>query len=106
GKTLNISFSLEASPELSPQPNTDWASDTGDPIIGYYLSPPKLQISSADLGGNVTLSWDAGAIGSLLQQTASLSTPNWQVVAGSGTTNQVILPGGSTNAFFRLLAPP
>ena len=39
GKTINVSFSLEASPELSPQPNTEWASDTADPITGYYLSP-------------------------------------------------------------------
>ncbi len=35
GKTLNISFSLEASGELAPGRN--WASDTGDPINGYVL---------------------------------------------------------------------
>ena len=37
GKTIDISFSLEASGELAP--GGEWASDTGDPIIGYYLSP-------------------------------------------------------------------
>jgi hypothetical protein len=36
GKTLDISFSLEASGELAP--GLTWASDTGDPIVGYYLS--------------------------------------------------------------------
>jgi hypothetical protein len=35
GKSIDISFSLEASGELAP--GRDWASDTGDPIIGYYL---------------------------------------------------------------------
>jgi hypothetical protein len=36
GKTLDISFSLEASGELAP--GLEWASDTGDPIMRYYLS--------------------------------------------------------------------
>jgi hypothetical protein len=35
GKTIDISFSLEASGELAPGGN--WASDTGNPIIGYVL---------------------------------------------------------------------
>lgn len=37
GKTLDISFSLEASGELAP--GGSWASDTGDTITGYYLGP-------------------------------------------------------------------
>ncbi len=41
GKTLNVSFSLEASGELSP--DCEWATDTADPIIGYVLDgPPAL----------------------------------------------------------------
>lgn len=39
GKTIDISFSLEASGELSP--SNDWASDTADPIVGYYLGVPE-----------------------------------------------------------------
>ncbi len=35
GKTIDISFSLEASGELAP--GRRWASDTGDPIVGYNL---------------------------------------------------------------------
>jgi hypothetical protein len=35
GNTIDISFSLEASGELAP--GGDWASDTADPIVGYYL---------------------------------------------------------------------
>jgi hypothetical protein len=37
GKKIDISVSLEASGELAP--GGDWASDTGDPINGYLLTP-------------------------------------------------------------------
>jgi hypothetical protein len=37
GKTIDISFSLEASGELAP--GGQWASDTANPIVGYYLAP-------------------------------------------------------------------
>ncbi len=44
GKTVDLSFSLEASGELSNEvsaanPAGIWASDTGEPIIGYQLTP-------------------------------------------------------------------
>lgn len=39
GKTIDVSFSLEASGELAP--DGDWASDTADPIVGYYLGVPE-----------------------------------------------------------------
>ena len=38
GRTLDISFSTEASGEFSP--DGEWASDTADPIEGYVLEPP------------------------------------------------------------------
>jgi hypothetical protein len=44
GKTLDISFSLEASGELAP--GREWASDTGDTIVGYYLGSPVPEPSS------------------------------------------------------------
>jgi hypothetical protein len=37
GKTIDLSFSLEASGELAP--GQKWASDTGEPITGYKLTP-------------------------------------------------------------------
>jgi len=48
GKTLDVSFSLEASGELAP--GQDWGSDTGDTIVGYYLGgavpePTSLSLS-------------------------------------------------------------
>lgn len=46
GKTIDISFSLEASGELAP--GGRWASDTANPIVGYYLSPvPEPGVASA-----------------------------------------------------------
>ncbi len=44
GDTVDLSFSLEASGELSNEstpanPDGEWASDTAEPVIGYYLSP-------------------------------------------------------------------
>jgi len=38
GRTLDISFSVESSGELTP--DGEWASDTADPIEGYVLEPP------------------------------------------------------------------
>ncbi len=38
GKTIDVSFSLEASSELAV--GGEWASDTADPINGYYLAGP------------------------------------------------------------------
>jgi len=104
GKTIGISISLEASGELAP--GGQWASDTGDPILGYYLSPysdPQLQIAAALPSGNVVVSWASGATGMKLLWTPSLTSPDWQLVPGAQATNQVTWPVGSGNAFFRLM---
>ncbi len=106
GKTINVSFSLEASRELSP--DNAWASDTGDPIIGYYLSPypdPEFQIARSLQGHDVIISWANGATGMKLEQTPSLTNPAWQLVSGSETTNQLMLPSGTGQTFFRLVEP-
>ena len=105
-KTLKISLSLEASGELAP--GGTWASDTGDPIVGYYLSPypdPMLQIARGGAGGNVVVSWASGAIGMRLQRSASLISPDWQFVSGSDTTNRMTLSSGTGGSFFRLAEP-
>jgi hypothetical protein len=43
GKTIDVSFSLEASGELFAAPGTNglWASDTATPIVGYTLGVPE-----------------------------------------------------------------
>jgi hypothetical protein len=104
-KTINISFSLEASGELAP--GGQWASDTGDPIVGYYLSPypdPMLQVARAG-PGNVLLSWASGATGMRLQRSAGLTSPDWQTVAGAEGTNRMTLAITTSNSFFRLVEP-
>lgn len=106
GKRLNVSISLEASGELAP--SLSWASDTGDPILNYYLSPytePNLKIIRAATPGNVELTWDSGAKGMRLQRTPNLLNPDWQFVAGAETTNRVFVTMGNTNGFFRLVEP-
>jgi hypothetical protein len=106
GKTIDLSFSLEASGELAPA--GEWASDTGDPIVGYYLSPftgPELQIAPSIQNGNVLVTWANGARGMKLERTTSLTNPDWQFIAGSETTNQAMLPIGNDNGFFRLVEP-
>jgi Bacterial TSP3 repeat len=50
GKTIDLSFSLEASGELAV--GADWASDTADPIVGYVLS--ALVASDDDDGDGLT----------------------------------------------------
>jgi len=39
GATLDISFSLEASSELSP--DHEWASNTAAPVVGFHLNAPS-----------------------------------------------------------------
>jgi hypothetical protein len=106
GKTLNISMSLEASGELAP--GGTWASDTGQPIVGYYLSPfpePGLRIAHQDTAGGVLVSWNPRAKGMLLQQTASLINPDWQTITGSESTNEVVVAPATGISFFRLVEP-
>jgi len=96
---------LEASGELAP--GGTWASDTGDPIVGYYLSPypePMLQIARPVANSSVVLSWVSGAIGMQLQRTSSLAT-DWLPVMGSTATNQITLATGQGHSFFRLVEP-
>lgn len=105
GKTIGISISLEASGELAP--GNTWASDTGNPILGYFLAhpEPQLKIAPSIPSGNVDLSWVRDATGMKLQRTPSLVSPDWQFVTGSDTTNQISMPVGSGHAFFRLTEP-
>lgn len=105
GKTIGISISLEASGELAP--GNTWASDTGNPILGYYLAhpEPQLKIAPAIPSGNVIVSWVSEATGMRLQRTPSLTAPDWQNVPGSDTTNRMTLPIGSGSEFFRMVEP-
>ena len=105
GKTVNISISLEASGEMAP--GGEWASNTAEPILGYFLAhpAPQLKIKASGQSGNVVVSWGPDATGMKLWQTSSLTSPDWQFVGGSDTTNQMTLPIGTGSEFFRLAEP-
>jgi autotransporter-associated beta strand protein len=73
------------------------------------IAPAQVTITPTVSGGNLTLAWPAGQIGSTLQQqtnplTVGIST-NWVTVSGSTTTNQMTFPIVPTNGcvFFRLV---
>jgi hypothetical protein len=72
--------------------------------------PPTITNSLSD--GNLTLSWSSNYIGwSLQSQTNALNiglSANWVNVAGSSTTNKVVLPVDTSTGtvFFRLISPP
>jgi hypothetical protein len=62
-------------------------------------------------GGQISLNWPSDHTGWLLQaQTNSLGFglgTNWMTIAGSDSTNQIVLPSNPANAsvFFRLIHP-
>jgi hypothetical protein len=71
--------------------------------VGLYSLPPLVITSIARSGANVIISW-AGAAGTKLQKTSSLSSPNWQDVAGSNGASNVSEPA-TASAFYRLSRP-
>lgn len=101
GKTIDISFSLEASSELSP--GGSWASDTGDPIVGYYLAEPLPGDANIDgivdaadavivaenwLSSN-NVGWGQGDFngdGIVDDSDATTLAANWQAGAANSTT--------------------
>jgi len=106
GMTIDVSFSLEASGELAP--GRSWASDTGNPIVGYELSPvfqPKLEISPGSSQNRLVVSWDNAPSGASLQHASDLVDADWRVVPGSGQTNRVTVTVQEGAEFFRLVAP-
>jgi hypothetical protein len=92
GRTVNISFSLEASGELAP--GRMWGSDTADPIIGYRLDAPAPGNvrSNFDQGsGRLTITGDAQGNNVAILSEGSLIT----VVGLTGTT----INGGGVAAY-------
>lgn len=53
---------------------------------------------------NLQITWTP-APGYVLQQSASLSNPDWQTVTGSANTNRITVPTTNTSGFFQLFKP-
>ena len=89
---------------LSVDDSTDWEVDH----LQYGFTPPHLSIDRlAD--GSTMLTWPANAASFTLQQTPSLSPPNWTDVTNlpsvMGLDEVVNLPTAGGSGFFRLTAP-
>jgi len=76
GKTMDLSFSLEASGELAP--GGMWASDTADPVVGYYLGEAGDRVEDANHDGAV----DSVDIQAAINQALGQPAP------GNGDTNR------------------
>jgi hypothetical protein len=72
GKTLDVSFSLEASGELAP--GAQWASDTGDPIVGYYLGGANDRPADVDHDGKINAIDVQAVINGVLGKTVPINS--------------------------------
>ena len=64
---------------------------------------PRLTIVPAS-PGNATISWSPATPGYVLQESWSLSAPNW-TNSTSGATNPITVPATLPSKFYRLLKP-
>ncbi|HUC83994.1 MAG TPA: immunoglobulin domain-containing protein, partial [Candidatus Acidoferrales bacterium] len=74
--------------------------------IKNFAYTPLPTLAAAQHGTNVVVSWPVGVGGYSLQETPSLTTPNWTTIAGPynavGSNLEVPVPIASGNQFFRL----
>ncbi|MCK6499313.1 MAG: hypothetical protein L6Q38_07525, partial [Nitrospira sp.] len=107
---LTWSDTVEGAPALQFIANGEWSA----PVKMYYdnfrlidtgnvETPTQPTISSITLDAQkrIVITWTGGGI---LQQTASLSAPQWADVAGA-TSGTAIAPPAGGLAFFRVRAP-
>ncbi|MDX9973120.1 MAG: dockerin type I domain-containing protein [FCB group bacterium] len=83
GKTLDVSFSLEASSELAP--GAEWASDTADPIVGYYLGGATDKAADVDKDGKV----DATDVQTVINGALGITVENNSDISRDGETDAV-----------------
>ncbi len=80
-------------------------SGAGIPVVVTLPAAPSPVVIRPSLsGGNLRLAWPASATGYILQASPSLSTPDWQPVAGV-TGNSAQIPATGNFRFFRLVKP-
>ena len=95
-------FGQDADGELYALVTNTSANGTGG--IVYKLAPVRLTVKLS--GNTLDISWPASG-GRLQAQTNSVSGTNWVTVAGSTTTNHVVVPINPANGsvFYRLALP-
>jgi hypothetical protein len=94
-------------PDVGPVMTNGQFSVTGGfwvlPIAVQSLGAPTLTIVPA-APGNATISWLPNTPGFVLQESLSLSPPNWTNSA-SGATNPITIPATLPAKFYRLKKP-
>lgn len=92
---------------------SDWAdykfaSTTSRVLVANFIAQPGLASTMA-VPGVVTVSWPAGAIGWVLQESPDLSAGSWadstRPVTVVGSLKQVNIPQTNGGGFFRLIYP-
>ena len=95
------------------QPDAGAAMTNGQYSVtgGFWALPAAVQTPGAPtltivaaLPGTATISWTPNPLGFVLQETLSLSPPNW-VNSPSGATNPVTVPATLPTKFYRLFKP-
>ena len=92
------------------------SNDTANASVDLVITsaPPAINPNPTDIlvslnGGQLTLQWDAGHLGWLLQSNSVglVNSAAWVTVPGSGSTNKFTFPmdATKTNVFFRMLKP-
>ena len=110
GTSTNGNFLLRGTigqPDAGPVMTNGQFSVTG----GFWALPTAVQILGSPIltivpapPGNATISWSPAAPGYILQETWSLSAPNW-TNSVSGATNPVTVPATPPGRFYRLFKP-
>jgi hypothetical protein len=77
--------------------------------ISNFSFVPVPVLSAATSGKNVLLTWPTAIGGYVLEQSSSLSAPNWTALPGPynlvGGHYQAVVPSAAGNQFFRLVVP-
>ena len=89
GKTIDVSFSLEASGELAV--GDSWASNTGDPIVGYYLGSEEVAVLSVD-PTHVELGQAAGTSSAITVRNDGSGLLDWSAVVIMGNDWLSVFP--------------
>lgn len=93
----------------SPGAGLAWSFNPANGVLsvvtGVNTTSTNLTYSLA--GTNLTLSWPADHTGWALQFTTNLALSNWVTVAGSTTTNSVVIPISplTNSVFYRMIYP-
>jgi len=106
GDTVTVSATGLSADRIRIAADGPGLAGDGTPDAFYqfnYLIAPKLTISSA-APGHVSISWTPPSLGFVLQESLSLSPPEWTDSIGVGT-NPIVLPSTFPKQFYRLFKP-